>query len=475
MHKQKYDIVLDSIPLSIIELQPLSIGMAILFAVVLSLILLSAFVSAANSAFLHLISSDSEPLNSENQLSEDPEFFDKQSAMNRVPVAERRKELSEISDLIKNPKYLISTILILEVVVDSALIIASVLFLDNILVIRPFVFKLFVCAAIITVTILLFCKVIPKNIALHNPIATAVSATGVIKTAQKILLPLNKVFAGPLSVIDKKLSSHKHSTNISIDDLSQALELTSDNIAEDTDILKGIVTLGSTTVASIMTPRLDMTAIEIRTPFDKVIAEIAQSEFSRIPVYNNSLDNIRGILYAKDLIPHIDKSANFKWQTLIRPPYFVPETKKTDDLLQEFQSYKIHIAVVVDEFGGTSGIVTMEDVLEQVVGEISDEHDEDNRLYTKDTDGSFIFEGKISLSDFFKIKDITPEDFDDYTENVDTLAGLILELKGNFPEVNELIKHRQYVFEVKEIEAQRILKVKLSVDNNKKALSDEDK
>lgn len=440
---------MDSIPLSIIALNPISLGMMTMLAVVLLLILLSAFVCAASNAFSTLMADDSDSDTEDNY---DDDI---------------------VSPLFDNPKYLISTIRILEVFADSALIILFVVLLDSIFNIHSFLLRLVVFATIITLVIVIFCKLIPTYIALHNPQKTATTTAGLVRISQKIFFPLKKLFAGPLSLADQKLSTHKHQANISIDDLSQALELTSENITEDTDILKGIVTLGNTDVASIMTQRPDITAIELKTSFDKVISEIARSEYSRIPVYNNTIDNIRGILYAKDLIPHIDKGSNFKWQALVRPPYYVPETKKTDDLLQEFQANKIHIAVVVDEFGGTSGIVTMEDVLEEVVGEISDEHDDDDRLYTIDSDGAYLFEGKIPLSDFFKTTDINPDDFSDYIEDVDTLAGLILELNGNFPESGDRIIHKQYTFEIKEIEGQRILKIKLTIGKNSPEPSDD--
>ena len=197
-----------------------------------------------------------------------------------------------------------------------------------------------------------------------------------------------------------------------MDELSQALELTSDAIQEDADILKGIVNFGNLTAAGVMTSRLDMVTLDSTAQFDKVIDCIVEHEYSRIPILQGSIDNIRGVLYAKDLIPHLNKGPFFKWQTLIRQPYFVPETMKLDDLLQEFQKNKIHIAVVVDEFGGTSGMVTLEDVLEEIVGEISDEYDVDNSLYTKQNDGSYVFEAKIMLTDFFRATDIDSEDFE---------------------------------------------------------------
>ena len=289
---------------------------------------------------------------------------------------------------------------------------------------------------------------------------------GILKSLRSILKPFVWILVSSTSVVNKRLAKHKHSNNLSMDELSQALELTSDAIQEDTDILKGIVSFGNLTAASVMTSRLDMVTLDSTAQFDKVIDCIVEHEYSRIPILQGSIDNIRGVLYAKDLIPHLNKGPFFKWQTLIRQPYFVPETMKLDDLLQEFQKNKIHIAVVVDEFGGTSGMVTLEDVLEEIVGEISDEYDVDNSLYTKQNDGSYVFEAKIMLTDFFRATDIESEDFEDITEDVDTLAGLILELKGDFPKLNEEITYKNYKFKIVAMNARRILKVKLNIIHN---------
>ncbi|MBR6520214.1 MAG: gliding motility-associated protein GldE, partial [Paludibacteraceae bacterium] len=285
-------------------------------------------------------------------------------------------------------------------------------------------------------------------------------------TLRSLLKPFVWILVSSTSIVNKRLAKHRHGNNLSMDEISQALELTSDAIQEDADILKGIVNFGNITAAGVMTSRLDMVTLDSTAQFDKVIDCIVEHEYSRIPILQGSIDNIRGVLYAKDLIPHLNKGPFFKWQTLIRQPYFVPETMKLDDLLQEFQKNKIHIAVVVDEFGGTSGMVTLEDVLEEIVGEISDEYDVDNSLYTKQNDGSYIFEAKIMLTDFFRATDIDSEDFEDITEEVDTLAGLILELKGDFPKLNEEITYKNYKFKIVAMNARRILKVKLEIIND---------
>jgi len=230
--------------------------------------------------------------------------------------------------------------------------------------------------------------------------------------------------------------------------------------SEDNDMMTAIITFNDKTVNEIMTSRLYIEDIDIRSSFRSVIAFIIRSGYSRFPVYEESEDDIRGILYLKDLIPYIDKPDSFRWQSLIRPAYFVPETKKIKDLLEEFRQKKMHMAVVVDEFGGTSGIVTMEDILEEIVGEISDEYDDDERPYRRLSDGSLIFEAKTLLTDFFRVVNIEPSEFGDLTEEVDTLGGLLLEIKEGFPQQKETIDYGNYRFKILEIDDRRILKVK---------------
>ena len=369
----------------------------------------------------------------------------------------------KIKLLLQKPEHLLATILITNNLVNVSIIVLSSYIINQTLDFSAFPVLGFIFETIlITFIILLVSEIMPKIFAQQHGLRMARFGAGTLKVLRSVLKPFVWILVSSTSVVNKRLAKHKHGSNLSMDELSQALELTSDAIQEDTDILKGIVNFGNITAAGVMTSRLDMVTLDVTTPFDKVIDCIVEHEYSRIPVLQGSIDNIRGVLYAKDLIPHINKGPYFKWQTLIRQPYFVPETMKLDDLLQEFQKNKIHIAVVVDEFGGTSGMVTMEDVLEEVVGEISDEYDVDNSLYTKQNDGSYVFEAKIMLTDFFKATDIDSEDFEDITEEVDTLAGLILELKGDFPEQNEVITYKNYEFKIVAINARRILKVKFN-------------
>lgn len=256
---------------------------------------------------------------------------------------------------------------------------------------------------------------------------------------------------------------------MSVDDLEHALELTDKNdIKDEQSMLKGIIRFGDETAKEVMTSRQDIVGLDIKSNYTEVLNCIVENNYSRIPVYQENGDNIRGILYIKDLLPHLSKPATFRWQSLMRPPYFVPETKKIDDLMREFQENKIHIAIVVDEFGGTSGLVTLEDILEEIVGEINDEYDEESKLYSKLNYNTYIFEGKTLLSDFCKTLNINDEEFADVEGDADTLAGLLLEIKGDFLSIHEKIDFKNYTFEIVGIEERRISRIKVTIHEKKK-------
>jgi gliding motility-associated protein GldE len=267
-------------------------------------------------------------------------------------------------------------------------------------------------------------------------------------------------------VINRRLAKHNKS-NISIDELSHALELTSGSNDEDTEILEGIIKFGNIQVVEIMTSRVDIVDVDIKTTYKKLLDKIVSSGYSRIPVFSGTHDNIKGILYSKDLLPHLDKPDSFRWQTLIRQAYYVPETKMVDDLLSEFQQNRVHLAIVVDEYGGTSGLITLEDIIEEIIGDISDEYDDEEALYSKINNHTFIFDAKILLNDVFKIEEISEADFRKYTDDVETLAGLILEIKGEIPKINEQIDFEKYVFEILSVDKRRIKKVKLHIKESK--------
>ena len=291
-------------------------------------------------------------------------------------------------------------------------------------------------------------------------------AAPVVYLLRSVFKPVSNLLVHSTFLINK-LTKKRKVPNLSVDELSQALELTDKNeISEESNMLKGIIRFGEETAEEVMTSRLDIVDLEINTPFPEVIKCIVENAYSRIPVYEESRDNIKGVLYIKDLLPYLDKGADFKWQNLIRPAFFVPETKMIDDLLRDFQANKIHIAIVVDEFGGTSGIVTMEDIIEEIVGEINDEYDEEERTYVKISENVYIFEGKTLLSDFYKLAEINPDDFEAVAGDADTLAGLLLELKGEFPVLHEVINYDRYRFEILEMDVRRIVKVKVTVGMN---------
>ena len=302
----------------------------------------------------------------------------------------------------------------------------------------------------------------PKVYCSQHALSFCRAAAGSILLCRKLFYPFATILLRSGLLAEKVVPQENHV--LSVDDLEQALELTDkEDIKEEQRILEGIVRFGDETAKEIMTSRQDVTDLDITSTFADVLKCIVENNYSRIPVYQDSIDNIRGILYIKDLLPHLNKSANFRWQTLIRPPYFVPETKKIDDLLREFQENKIHIAIVVDEFGGTSGIVTLEDVLEEIVGEINDEYDEDEKNYVRINSNTFVFEGKTLLSDVYKILKLDDDTFEDVEGDADTLAGLLLEIKGDFPQLHEKIDFEHFTFEVLEMDERRIMKVKVVI------------
>lgn len=321
----------------------------------------------------------------------------------------------------------------------------------------------FICVTVLlTFLLLLFGEIIPKIFARQNPLAFCRKIVGALVVLRKLFWPLSSVLIHSGAVAGKLMSKDSHV--LSVDELEQALELTDkDDIKDEQSMLQGIIRFGDETARDVMTSRQDVVALEIKSTFTDVLKCVVDNNYSRIPVYQDNSDNIRGVLYIKDLLPHLGKPSTFRWQSLIRPPYFVPETKKIDDLLREFQNNKVHIAIVVDEFGGTSGIVTLEDILEEIVGEINDEYDDDEAPYTRINGNTYIFEGKTFIADFCKILNVDEDVFSKVWGDADTLAGLLLELKGDFPKLHEKIEYQNYAFEIMEIENRRISRVKVVV------------
>jgi putative hemolysin len=367
--------------------------------------------------------------------------------------------------LYNNPEKLLSTVLVANNTINIAIVLLAA-YLSS----RMFVFSsepvigFIINVVVITFLLLFFGEVMPKVYASRNHVAVALFMAYPLTVLEKIFQPVTYLLIFSSSFVKKRTGTRR--SNISMDDLSDALELTSDDFNEDEKILKGIVNFGNINVSAIMCPRIDVTAINIKSGFDKIVPVIISSGFSRIPVYSGSFDTVKGILYAKDVLPYTNNPGSFKWQALLRPPYFVPETKKINDLLKEFQSRKIHMAVVIDEYGGTSGIVTLEDILEEIVGEITDESDEDQFIFRKLDEKTYIFEGKILLNDFCKIIEIEEDLFEEIRGESETLAGLILELTGEIPQKDQIIKHGKFVFKIESADRRRIKEVRVEINRD---------
>jgi len=316
---------------------------------------------------------------------------------------------------------------------------------------------------IITFIVLLFSEFLPELLKRKKRLSLLSRSSRMVRMLFVVFYPFVKLFLRLTSIVEKRLESKTY-RNISIGELSETLKLTAVEKKEEKEILQGIVNFGRINVDEIMKPRVDIVDVDLKSDFETVIRIIRESEYSRLPVYEDSIDNVKGILYIKDLLKYIGKEPSFNWQALIREAYFIPETKKIDDLLKEFQAKHIHMAIVVDEFGGTSGIVTLEDILEVIVGDICDEHDdEEQKLYTSIDEKNYVLEGKLLLNDFYKIPNVDKEKFADIHSDADTLAGLILELKGDIPAVGEEIEYNDYTFQIVSADNRRIKKVKMQI------------
>lgn len=379
-------------------------------------------------------------------------------------IAEKKHPSDEkISRLLDDTERLLATILITNNFVNVTIIMLCNFFFMTVFEFHSPVAEFLVLTVILTFLLLLFGEIMPKIYSAQKTLAFCRFAAPGITMFRSFFYPLASVLVHSTAFLNKHVTRKNH--NISVDELSHALELTDKaELKEESNILEGIIRFGGETVKEVMTSRLDVVDLEIRTPFKDVLKCIVENVYSRIPVYAETRDNIKGVLYIKDLLPHLNKGDNFRWQSLIRLAYFVPETKMIDDLLRDFQANKIHIAIVVDEFGGTSGIVTMEDIIEEIVGEIRDEYDDEERTYTILNDHTWVFEAKTQLTDFYKVTHIDDTAFDEVAGDADTVAGLLLELKGEFPALHEKVSYERYEFEVLEMDNRRILKVKFTVN-----------
>lgn len=368
-----------------------------------------------------------------------------------------------IQKLLQTPKKLLATILVANNFVNIAIVILFSSFSGQLFggIASPLV-KFVLEVILVTFLILLFGEVLPKIYANRNNVHFSKIVVIPVSVLDNLLSPISIPMRNAILYIEKKLNVQKG--NFSVDQLSQALELThqSETTVEEQKILEGIVTFGSTEVKQVMIPRIDVFAINIEEDFTTVLPNIVEKGYSRIPVYRDNIDQIEGVLFIKDLIPYIDETI-FTWQSLIRKPFFVPENKKLDNLLKDFQAMKNHLAVVVDEYGGTCGIITLEDVLEEIVGDISDEFDDDDVSYTQIDANNYLFEGKTSLKDFYRVVNIEEDAFEDSKGEAETLAGFLLEISGNFPKKKHKITFNGIIFTIENIDKRRIKQVKVTL------------
>ena len=423
----------------LVVFQPITIG--VVFAAVLAALLLfvSGFASGSEIAFFSLSPTDLAEIDDE-----------------KTPTDQHVKELREDSERT------LATILITNNFVNVTIIMLCNYVFASLVQFKAAWVEFLCITVLLTFLLLLFGEIMPKVYSRQDPLKFCRRSVGFILVMRRLFWPLETLLMHSGALAEKVVQHENHV--LSVDDLEQALELTDkDEIREEQQMLKGIIRFGDETAKEVMTSRQDIVDLDIRSSFADVLQCIVENNYSRIPVYQGNTDNIRGVLYIKDLLPHLSKPATFRWQALIRPPYFVPETKKIDDLLREFQENKVHIAIVVDEFGGTSGIVTLEDILEEIVGEINDEYDDDEKSYVRINSNTFVFEGKTLLSDFYKILKLDDDIFEEVEGDADTLAGLLLEIKGEFPKMHEKIDYQNFTFEILDMEERRISKVKVVV------------
>ena len=415
-----------------IQFQPFTLTILAGVIVIVILLIASALISGSEVAYFALGPNENEEIGSKK---------------GRIP-----RTVLELSSI---PDKLLATILIANNFVNIGIVILSTWVSNEVVDFsqNP-VLGFIIQTVLITFVILLIGEVIPKVYASRYSERFALFMAIPLKWLELIFRPFSSILIRATSVVQKRIRDPK--ANISMDELSHALELTSEELDEDEKILKGIVKFGNIDVKEIMKSRVDIVAVDIQTRFRDLLNVLLDSGFSRLPIFIDDLDNIKGILFVKDLLPHFHKSDTFRWQSLIRPPFFVPVNKKINDLLEEFQKNKMHLAIVVDEYGGTSGLVTMEDILEEIVGEISDESDEEETLFKKLGDRTFVFEAKVLLNDFNKILDLPDNIFDSVKGEAETLAGLILELEGEIPEKGDVIEYMGFSFKVLEVYQRRI-------------------
>lgn len=413
--------------------------------VLLLLLLCSALISGSEVAFFSLTTSDLESDESATS-----------------------KKLALVNKLLNKPKKLLATILVANNFINIAIVLlfdslSKVYFSSITTQFYGISVRFIVEVGVVTFLILLFGEILPKVYATRNKVSFAKFMALPLQVLSKLFAPLSVPMQSVTVFIQQRFGKQK--SNISVDQLSQALALTSqeDTTKEEQKILQGIVTFGNTDTKQVMKPRMDIFALSETSSYKEILPEIIANGYSRIPVYKDSVDTITGILYVKDLMPYIDRK-NLDWKELLREPYFVPENKKLDDLLNEFKKMKMHLAIVVDEYGGTSGLISLEDIIEEIVGDISDEFDDEDLVFSKLDESTFVFEGKTPLKDFYKVLGLENHDlFENAKGEAETLAGFLLEIGKGFPKKNEIINFHNYSFKIEAFENKRIKQIKLSI------------
>ncbi len=406
--------------------------------VALLCLLLSGFVSGSEMAFFSLSQSQCEDLD-------------------ETPAG------AKVRKLLANPQQLLASILIANNLVNVTIVVLCNFALGPVFSNMSPVWSFVLQTVLLTFLILLFGEIIPKLYANNYNLAWAKKAVAPLSFIYRVLSPMARMLVKSGTIVKKVVT--KQANDISPDELSRALEITEGATGDDKEMLEGILKIGDTTASEIMTPRVSITDLDINMTFDDVMKVVLESGYSRMPAYENTQDDIKGILYSRDLLPYIGKpeAKDLDWKTLLRPAYFVPESRMIDDLLEDFRKLKIHMAIVVDEFGGTQGVVTLEDVLEEIVGDIDDEYDQPDMTYKRLRDDTYVFEGRTLLTDFFRITDLAPEDYEEVTEDVETLAGMLLAIKGDFPKEKESLGYGRCRFMVLDITDHRITEVRVKV------------
>lgn len=439
------------VPFLLSVFQPFSPDIFLWVLVLLLLLICSGLVSGSEVAFFSLTPSTKNDLASSNEPKDDA-----------------------VLSLLGKPKRLLATILISNNFINVAIIILSSMITENLFDFSSFpLIGFIVQVVVVTFLILLFGEVIPKVYANQNALRLSYIMSAPLAILLKFFYPLSSILINATGIIDKRFK--KRSDSISVDELSHALELTSEETADEEEkrILTGIVKFGNTDVKQIMTPRVDVFSFDLQEDFATIKELILEAGYSRIPVYNGSFDKIEGLLYVKDLLPFLGEEMNFKWQKLLRSPFFVPENKKIDDLLKEFQEKKIHVAIVVDEYGGSSGLISLEDIIEEIVGDISDEFDDDEITYSKLDESNYIFEGKTALKDFYRLVDIDGESFEANKGDSDSIAGFLIEIHGMIPKKGDQLEFKGFQFKIEAADSRKVSTVKVTLPESKETTNDE--